>query len=120
MRSLRHGAFAVKLLVTGLFIEMSNGVTYSVVPFVNQRALVAVAGIVGAGGNVGTVLAGFLFRTKSLTWPQALWILGILVFATSSLALLVRFSVHDEVWARDEMGSRLDARMVSAGAPAGD
>lgn len=108
------------MLVTGLFIKMSNGATYSVVPFVNQRALGAVAGIVGAGGNVGAVLAGFLFKTKSLTWPQALWILGILVFGTSSLALLVRFSAHDEVSARDEMGTRLDARMVSVAVPAGD
>jgi MFS transporter, NNP family, nitrate/nitrite transporter len=108
------------MLVTGLFIKMSNGATYSLVPFVNQRALGAVAGIVGAGGNVGAVLAGFLFTTKSLTWPQALWILGILVFATSSLALLVRFSARDEVSVRDEMGTRLDASMVSAAAPAGD
>jgi NNP family nitrate/nitrite transporter-like MFS transporter len=108
------------MLVTGLFIKMSNGATYSVVPFVNQRALGAVAGIVGAGGNVGAVLAGFLFKTKSLTWPQALWILGILVFATSSLALLVRFSAHDEVSSRDEIGTRLDARMVSVAVPGGD
>ena len=50
------------MLITGLFIKMSNGATYSIVPFVNKRALGAVAGIVGAGGNVGAVLAGFLFR----------------------------------------------------------
>jgi len=30
-----------------------------------------VAGIVGAGGNAGAVLAGFLFKTRSLTYPQA-------------------------------------------------
>ena len=45
-------------MLTGLFVKMSNGATYSVVPFVNKRALGAVAGIVGAGGNVGAVLAG--------------------------------------------------------------
>ena len=31
------------MLITGLFIKMSNGVTYSVVPFVNPRALGAVS-----------------------------------------------------------------------------
>ena len=79
------------MLLTGLFIKMSNGATYAVVPFVNRRALGAVAGIVGAGGNVGAVLAGFLFKTSSLTWPQALLILGIVVSASAALALLVRF-----------------------------
>ena len=66
------------MLMTGLFIKMSNGASYAIVPFVNKRALGAVAGIVGAGGNVGAVAAAFLFKTKSLTWPQALMILGVL------------------------------------------
>jgi NNP family nitrate/nitrite transporter-like MFS transporter len=96
------------MLITGLFIKMSNGATYAIVPFVNRRGLGAVAGIVGAGGNVGAVAAGFLFKTKSLTWPQALLILGVLVFASASLAILLRFSVHDEALARDEMRARLN------------
>jgi uroporphyrinogen-III synthase len=51
--------FAIaSMLLTGLFVKMSNGATYSVVPFVNKRALGAVAGIVGAGGNFGAMLAG--------------------------------------------------------------
>ena len=75
------------MMLAGLFVKMSNGATYSVVPFVNKRALGAVAGIVGAGGNVGAVLAGFLFRTASITWPQALLILGVIVASVSSLTL---------------------------------
>jgi NNP family nitrate/nitrite transporter-like MFS transporter len=101
------------MLITGLFIKMSNGATYAIVPFVNPRALGAVAGIVGAGGNVGAVAAGFLFKTKSLTWPQALLILGVLVFASASLALMVRFSERDEAAA-------LDSRLAPAAAVVGD
>ena len=41
------------MMFTGLFVKMSNGANYAVVPFVNKRALGAVAGIVGAGGNAG-------------------------------------------------------------------
>jgi NNP family nitrate/nitrite transporter-like MFS transporter len=86
------------LLISGLFIKMSNGATYAVVPFVNKRALGAVAGIVGAGGNVGAVFAGFLFKTNGLTWPQALLILGFLISASAGLALTVRFSAaHEEM-----------------------
>ncbi len=40
-----------------------------------RKALGAVAGIVGAGGNVGSVLAGFLFK-GSMPWTQALFVLG--------------------------------------------
>jgi len=99
------------MLVTGLFIKMSNGATYSVVPFLNKRALGAVAGIVGAGGNVGAMLAGFLFKTKALTWPQALGILGVLVFASATLAFLVRFS---------ESEAPVAAGLVPAAATSGD
>jgi NNP family nitrate/nitrite transporter-like MFS transporter len=108
------------MLLTGLFIKMSNGASYAVVPFVNKRALGAVAGIVGAGGNVGAVMAGFLFKTSSLTWPQALLIVGAIVTVSSTLALLVRFSEKDEKSAEQEMESRKAASMVFAPAGAGD
>lgn len=109
------------MIVAGLFVKMSNGAAYAVVPFVNKRALGAVAGIVGAGGNVGAVLAGFLFKSETLTWPQALLILGLIVAGCSSLAVLVRFSEHDERQARDDLHARLATdSLVPAGAVAGD
>lgn len=79
------------MMFTGLFVKMSNGATYSVTPFLNPKAVGAVAGIVGAGGNLGAVLAGFLFKTSSISWPQALTILGFVVVAISTLSLVVRF-----------------------------
>ncbi len=108
------------MMLAGLFVKMSNGATYSIVPFINQRALGAVAGIVGAGGNLGAVLAGFLFKTSSLTWPQALLILGVLVALSSSLAVLVRFSEVEERSAREEIEARLAGQMIAAATAAGD
>jgi NNP family nitrate/nitrite transporter-like MFS transporter len=108
------------MMLAGLFVKMSNGATYSVVPFINKRALGAVAGIVGAGGNVGAVLAAFLFKTSRFTWPQALLGLGIFVALVSSLAVFVRFSEVDERIARDEIDARLAAQMIAATAGAGD
>src|SRR5260370_7534744 len=86
---------------------MANGATCSGVPFGNKSALGAVAGIVGAGGNFSAMLAGFLFKTSSITWPQAFLILGVLVALSSSLAFLVRFSMADEQIARRDLESRL-------------
>jgi NNP family nitrate/nitrite transporter-like MFS transporter len=51
-----------------------------------------VAGIVGAGGNVGAVLAGFLMKgTGDL--HRTLLILSALVVASSLCALAARFTI---------------------------
>ncbi len=100
--------FAIATLILfSLCVQMSEGATYSVVPFVNKRALGAVAGIVGAGGNAGAVAAGFLFKAESLSWPQALLTLGAVVSMVSFSALAVRFSEADETAVAQEMQSRL-------------
>jgi NNP family nitrate/nitrite transporter-like MFS transporter len=99
------------MMLLGLFVKMSNGANYSVVPFVNRRALGGVAGIVGAGGNAGAVLAGFLFKTASLTYSQAFLILGIVIFACAPVAFTLRFSEKEEKTAKTEMEARLAARL---------
>lgn len=84
------------MMLAGLFVKMSNGATYSVVPFVNKKALGAVAGIVGAGGNVGAVLFGFLFRMEGVSYATALFWLGFIVMGCSVFSLLVKFSPETE------------------------
>lgn len=88
------------LVVFSLFTQMSEGATFSVVPFINRKALGSVSGIVGAGGNAGAVAAGFLFKTSAVTWPTALLILGALVTCSAFLAFTVRFSTEAETEAR--------------------
>ncbi len=83
------------LIVFSLFTQMAEGATYSVVPFINKKALGAVAGVVGAGGNAGAVLAGFLFK-GAVDWHDAFLILGIVVSCASFLAFFVRFSTKQE------------------------
>ena len=84
------------MIVFSLFVQMSEGATFSVVPCINKRALGSVAGIVGAGGNGGAVAAGFLFRSESIDYRTALLILGVLVLVCSTAALAVRFSPQAE------------------------
>jgi len=104
------------LVVFGLFVKMSNGATYSVVPFVNRQSMGAVAGIVGAGGNAGAVLAGFLLKTEGLDWHTALFILGALVTSCSFLSFAVSFG--DE---RESSRDAIPRRHLDVGAiePAG-
>lgn len=84
------------LIVFSLFVQMSEGATYSVVPFINPKALGAVSGIVGAGGNAGAVAAGFLFKTEAINWPTAFFILGAIVTSCSFLSFVVRFNEETE------------------------
>jgi NNP family nitrate/nitrite transporter-like MFS transporter len=81
---------AIPLLITfAMFVKMSNGATYAVVPFINRRALGAVSGIVGAGGNAGAVALGFLFKSPSLDWHAALFIAGAAVTCISFVSFAV-------------------------------
>ena len=75
----------------GLFTHMACGATYAVMPFVDRKALGGVAGIIGAGGNIGAVAAGFLNKAAA-TPQQTLFILGLVVAGISLCALSVRFS----------------------------
>ena len=68
----------------------------------------------GAGGNAGAVLAGFLFRMESLETSTALLILGLIVSVVSLLVFAVRFSPRAEVEQRQALGARTDGPVVGS------
>lgn len=85
-------ALAVAVMLGfAMFLKMANGATYAIVPFVNKRAVGAVSGIVGAGGNVGGVLAGFLFKSESISYGQAFLYIGIAVAVVAMVVAVTRF-----------------------------
>ncbi|GAC1593027.1 MAG: MFS transporter [Chitinophagaceae bacterium] len=80
------------MLLFALFLKMANGTTYSIVPFINKEAIGSVAGIVGAGGNIGAMLVGFLFKSKHISYTQAFTYIGIGVAVIGLLVLITRFA----------------------------
>ena len=101
------------MVLFSLFVQMSEGATYSVVPFVNKKAIGSISGIVGAGGNAGAVAAGFLLKAEGISYPQALLILGMVVAGVSFLAFLVRFRPEAERDAKKELeASVADLQLV--------
>lgn len=85
----------VAMLCFGLFTHMACGATYALVPFIDRKALGGVAGIIGAGGNVGAVAAGFLMKGLGDT-QQTLSMLGVLVTVSALCAVAVRFTTTDK------------------------
>lgn len=75
-----------------LFLKMANGTTYAITPFVNTKNVGLVSGIVGAGGNVGGMMFGFLFKSENITYMQAFAYIGLIVIAISVIIFITRFS----------------------------
>ena len=83
----------IAMLCFGLFTHMACGATYALVPFIDSKALGGVAGIIGAGGNVGAVMAGFLMKGTG-NIQDTLSILSALVIIAALCAIAVRFTVN--------------------------
>jgi NNP family nitrate/nitrite transporter-like MFS transporter len=81
----------VAMMTFGLFTHLACGATYALVPFIDRKALGGVAGLVGAGGNVGAVAAGFLLKAVGDV-AHCFAILGCFALGASVCALAVRFS----------------------------
>jgi len=103
----------VAMLTFGLFTHMACGATYALVPFIDRKALGGVAGIIGAGGNVGAVAAGFLMKGVGDA-PQTLAILGVVVTASAICALAVRFSAEHKTREQELYEQALAARNAAA------
>lgn len=86
----------IAMTIFGLFTHMACGATYALVPFIDRDALGGVAGIIGAGGNVGAVAAGFLLKGL-LDVQTCLSVLGILVTIAAFSVVLIRFTTEHKV-----------------------
>lgn len=128
----------VFLILFSLSVQMAEGATFSVVPFINKKAIGSVSGIVGAGGNVGAFLAAMLLKSQSAAAEKAAilanqglgedvisvaqsaaassavsggyFIIGVVVVITAFVSLTIRFSSEDEAIARED--SSIDAKKL--------
>ena len=81
----------LSMLSFALFLKMSNGATYGIVPFINEKNVGLVSGIVGAGGNLGGMMFGFLFKSSAITYVQAFTYIGYTVIVVAAIVLVTRF-----------------------------
>lgn len=86
------GLAIVSMLSFALFLKMANGATYGIVPFINDKNNGLISGIVGAGGNAGGMLFGFLFKSKSISYTDAFHYIGMIVIGVSVIILITKFT----------------------------
>jgi NNP family nitrate/nitrite transporter-like MFS transporter len=81
----------LSMLAFAMFLKMANGATYGIVPFVNEKNVGLVSGIVGAGGNLGGMAFGFLFKSKNITYIEAFRYIGLVVIVIAAIVFITRF-----------------------------
>lgn len=90
----------VTMCVFSIFTQSAEGAIYGVVPYVSKLYTGSVAGFVGSGGNVGSVVYGFLFR--QLEYRVAFIIMGSIVMASASLTCFIHVPCHAGLlWGED-------------------
>jgi len=123
------------LIGFSLSVQMAEGATFSVVPFINKKAIGSISGIVGAGGNVGAFLAAILLKSKSAMPEKAAiannegatqqvieaaqsaassnavssgyLVIGFIVILTAAVSLAIKFSTEDEKEATTNLKAKL-------------
>jgi len=81
-----------------LAVQMAEGLTYGVVPFVSRPALGVVSGMVGAGGNAGSMITLAAFFRGTGRDDVGLINMGITILAVTMLLIFVHFPEHGSMF----------------------
>jgi MFS transporter, NNP family, nitrate/nitrite transporter len=85
------------MVLFALFLKMANGATYSLTPFINQKNMGTVAGIIGAGGNIGGMMMGFLFKNPNLGYGTAFFYIGCAALVAALVIGATKFAKVPEI-----------------------
>jgi len=86
------GQTVMLMILFSLCVQAAEGLHYGVVPYVSRPALGIVSGMVGAGGNLGAVIALWsFFRGGDIRTDEGFLRLGIMVIGLTALLFFVYF-----------------------------
>jgi NNP family nitrate/nitrite transporter-like MFS transporter len=80
------------MVIFSSFVQAAEGSTYGIVPYVNPPCTGSIAGIVGAGGNVGAVCFGLGFRQMGNY--KAFMLMGSCIIASGVISLFICIKGH--------------------------
>merc|ERR1712023_526417 len=80
------------MIMFSLCVQAAEGLHYGIVPYVSRPALGIISGIVGAGGNLGSVIAlSAFFKGKDIRTDEGFLKLGIMVIGLTALMFFIYF-----------------------------
>merc|ERR1719263_551890 len=83
------------MILFSLMVQMAEGLSYGVVPYVSRPALGVVSGMVGAGGNMGSlVTVSAFFASDAIRTDQGLIYMAVCIMIATSLLFFVYFPEH--------------------------
>jgi NNP family nitrate/nitrite transporter-like MFS transporter len=80
------------LVIFSLFCQAGCGTSFGIAPYIDPRVTGSVYGIVGAGGNIGAVCFGLIF--KYLGNSRGFEIMGAIIVASSVSVAFMRIPGH--------------------------
>ena len=81
----------VVMIFFSLFVQMAEGASYAVVPYVSKRSLGICAGFIGAGGNAGSSITQAIFFKGAYTTHLGITYMGIMIIAVTLLVIPIYF-----------------------------
>jgi MFS transporter, NNP family, nitrate/nitrite transporter len=91
----------IAMISFALFLKMANGTTYAITPFINSKNVGLVAGIVGAGGNIGGMGMAFLFKSESISYAEAFQYISMMAIAAGLIIALTKFEKNKATKAKE-------------------
>lgn len=94
------GAICI-MIVFSLFVDAATGSSFGIVPYVDAPCTGSIMGIVGAGGNIGAVVFGYLFR--ELSYDKAFMTMGLAAIGSGLLSVFINIKGHSSLFRGDSI-----------------
>jgi hypothetical protein len=98
------GLVVFLLFAFSISVQMAEGLTFGIVPSVSRPALGVVNGMVGAGGNLGSVITLSIFFKGSFRTDVGIYYMGITIIIITALTV-VPIYFPDKGWMFGKAGS---------------
>ena len=105
----------VFLVLFSLNVQAAEGATFGIVPFVDPEHKGVVSGLVGAGGNLGAVIWGLIYKEfgqKDME-REGMVCIGCVVIASSLLCFVLKIRGASMFWGTEDTSDKVPAPVAS-------
>merc|ERR1712241_987531 len=94
----------VVMIFFSLFVQMAEGASYGVVPYVSKRSLGICSGFIGAGGNAGSSIAQAIFFKGAYETEDGITYMGVMIVCVTLLVIPTYFPMWGGMFCGPKQG----------------